>query len=194
MYSLYDLGLYLLIYSFLGWVVEAGYYAVTRRKFCNRGILSLPLIPAYGVTFDLLLLVLPTLAGHHILSFLAVMVVSAVVESIGDHFFHRVGPKIEWQSERSRLLSGSGRGLLSSAAVAAVYYLIYLVLHPLLMAGVLFLPDLLERVIVIVFLVLMGLDFAAVFYAVRTGDPTWYEERQADSGQGRLAAKLYNTI
>ena len=194
MYSLYDLGLYLLIYSFLGWVVEAGYYAVTRRKFCNRGILSLPLIPAYGVTFDLLLLVLPTLAGHHILSFLAVMVVSAVVESIGDHFFHRVGPKIEWQSERSRLLSGSGRGLLSSAAVAAVYYLIYLVLHPLLMAGVLLLPDLLERVIVIVFLVLMGLDFAAVFYAVRTGDPTWYEERQADSGQGRLAAKLYNTI
>ena len=66
MYSLTDLGLYLLIYSFLGWVVEAGYYAVTRRQFCNRGVLSLPLILAYGVTFDLLILVLPTLAGHHI--------------------------------------------------------------------------------------------------------------------------------
>lgn len=194
MYSLYDLGLYLLIYSLLGWVAEAGYYAVTRRKFCNRGILSLPLIPAYGFTFDLLLLVLPTLAGHHILSFLAVMVVSAVVESIGDHFFHRVGPKIEWQSERSRLLSGNGRGLLASAAVAAVYYIIYLVLHPLLMAGVLLLPELAERIIVIVFLVLMGLDFASVIYAVRTGDPSWYEERQAESGQGKLAAKLYNTI
>ena len=73
MYSLTDLGLYLLIYSFLGWVVEAGYYAVTRRQFCNRGVLSLPLILAYGVTFDLLILVLPTLAGHHILSFLAVI-------------------------------------------------------------------------------------------------------------------------
>ena len=95
MYSLYDLGLYLLIYSFRGWVKEAGYYAVTRREFCNRGILSLPLIPAYGFTFDLLLLVLPTLAGRHVLSFLAVMVVSAVVESIANHFFRRVGPKID---------------------------------------------------------------------------------------------------
>ncbi len=194
MYSLYDLGLYLLIYSFLGWVVEAGYYAVTRRRFCNRGILSLPLIPAYGFTFDLLLLVLPTLAGRHILSFLTVMVVSAVAESIGDHFFHRVGPKIQWQADRSRLLSGSGRGLLASAAVAAVYYIVYLILHPFLLAGVLLLPELLKRVIVIVFLALMGLDFAAVFYAMRTGDPSWYEARQAESNQGRLAAKVYSAI
>ena len=109
MYSWFDLGLFLLAYSFLGWTVEAGYYAVTRRQFCNRGILSLPLIPAYGFTFFLLILVLPTLAGRHILSFLATMVVSSVVESIADHFFRRVGPKIEWNQERSRLLSGTGR-------------------------------------------------------------------------------------
>ncbi len=121
MYSLTDLGLYLLIYSFLGWVVEAGYYAVTRRQFCNRGVLSLPLILAYGVTFDLLILVLPTLAGHHILSFLAVMVAASVVESIAEHFFCRVGPKIEWRAERSRLLVGTGKGLLASMSVAAVY-------------------------------------------------------------------------
>ena len=38
MYGFYDLSLYLLIYSFLGWAAEAGYYAVTRRKFCNREI------------------------------------------------------------------------------------------------------------------------------------------------------------
>lgn len=127
MYSLWDLGLYLLIYSFLGWVAEAGYYAVTRREFCNRGILSLPLILAYGFTFDLLLLALPTLTGRHVLSFLATMVASAVVESIADHFLRRVGPKIEWRAERSRLLSGTGKGLLASAAVAAVYYAVYLV-------------------------------------------------------------------
>ena len=107
MYSLTDLGLYLLIYSFLGWVVEAGYYAVTRRQFCNRGVLSLPLILAYGVTFDLLIL--------------AVMVAASVVESIAEHFFCRVGPKIEWRAERSRLLVGTGKGLLASMSVAAVY-------------------------------------------------------------------------
>ena len=135
MYSITDLGLYLLIYSFLGWVAEAGYYTVTRRQFCNRGVLSLPLILAYGVTFDLLILVLPTLADRHILSFLTVMVAAAVVESVADHFFRRVGPKIEWNQERSRLLSGTGKGVLASVAVAAVYYLVYLMIHPVLMAG-----------------------------------------------------------
>ena len=136
MYSFYDLALFLLIYSFLGWLAEAGYYAVTRRKFCNRGVVALPLVLAYGFTFVLLLILLPTLAGHHTLSFLATLVVSAVVERIGDHFFRRVGPKIQWNQERSRLLSGTGKGLLSSALVAAVYYLTYLIIHPLILAEV----------------------------------------------------------
>ena len=100
MYSFYDLALFLLIYSFLGWAAEAGYYAVTRRKFCNRGVVALPLVLAYGFTFVLLLILLPTLAGHHTLSFLATLVVSAVVERIGDHFFRRVGPKIDRKSTR----------------------------------------------------------------------------------------------
>ena len=194
MYSLTDLGLYLLIYSFLGWVVEAGYYAVTRRQFCNRGVLSLPLILAYGVTFDLLILVLPTLAGHHILSFLAVMVAASVVESIAEHFFCRVGPKIEWRAERSRLLVGTGKGLLASMSVAAVYYVVYLIIHPVLMAGVVLMPELLKRVMVIAVLVLMALDFSAVFYAVRTGDASRYERRQAVGKQGKLAAWIYNMV
>ena len=194
MYSWYDLGLFLIVYAFLGWLVEAGWYAVTRRQFCNRGVLSLPLIPAYGVTFDLLILVLPTLAGRPVLSFLAVMMVSAVVESISEHFFRRVGPKIQWTQERSRLFSGSGKGLLASALVAGGYYLVYLIIHPLLLAGALLLPELLKKILVIVFLALMGLDLAAVFYAVRTGDASRYEDRQAGSGQGRLASRLYNAV
>lgn len=193
-YSLTDLGLYLLIYSFLGWAVEAGYYAVARRQFCNRGVLSLPLILAYGATFDLLILVLPTLPGRHVLSFLAVMVASAVVEGVADHFFRRVGPKIEWSQERSRLLSGTGKGLLASAAAAAVYYVVYLIIHPAVMAGVLLLPELFKRIVVIAALVLMAVDFSAVFYAVRTGDISRYEERQAEGRQGKLAGWIYSAV
>ena len=194
MYSFYDLALFLLIYSFLGWLAEAGYYAVTRRKFCNRGVVALPLVLAYGFTFVLLLIILPTLTGHHIQSFLAVMVVSAVVERIGDHFFQRVGPKIQWTQERSRLLSGTGKGLLSTALVAGVYYLTYLIIHPLLMAALMLTPDLFRQAVVIVSFILIGLDFAAVFYAVRTGDASRYEERMADSNQKKLAGKIYTAV
>ena len=192
--SLYDLALFLLIYSFVGWAAEAGWYAVTRRKFCNRGILSLPLVLCYGFTFDLLILVLPTLAGHPILSFLAVMIITSVTEGIADHFFHRVGPKIQWQAEHSRLLSGTGKGLLASLAVSAVYYIVYLIIHPLLLAGVLLLPEPAKAVIVWIVLALIALDFAAVFYAVRTGDASQYQRRQAGGGQGKLAARIYNAV
>ena len=171
MFERYELALYLIIYSFLGWAAEAGWYAVTRRKFCNRGV-----------------------AGRHVLSFLATMVVSAVVERIGDHFFQRVGPKIRWDQERSRLLSGTGKGLLSSALVAGVYYLTYLIIHPVLTAGLTLVPGLLRQIAVIVTFLLVGLDFAAVSYAVRTGDASRYEERLAAGGQGRLAAHLYNAV
>ena len=41
-----DLAFYLQIYSFLGWCTEVLYYAVTRRKFCNRGVVALPLVLA----------------------------------------------------------------------------------------------------------------------------------------------------
>ena len=59
-----DLALYLLIYSFLGWCAEVLYYAVTKRRFCNRGFLTLPFLLSYGGAFDLLILTLPALAGH----------------------------------------------------------------------------------------------------------------------------------
>ena len=194
MYDFYELALYLLIYSFLGWAAEAGYYAVSRRKFCNRGVVVLPLVLSYGFTFVLLILLLPTLAGRPVLSFLATMVVSSVVERIGDYFFQRVGPKIRWNQERSRLLSGTGKGLLSSALVAGVYYLTYFIIHPFLLAGLMLVPDLLRQLVVIVCFVLTALDFAAVFYAVRTGDASRYEERLAGSGQGRLAGRIYNSV
>ena len=192
--TFYDLSLYLLVYSFLGWAAEAAWYAVTRRKFCNRGVVALPLVLAYGFTFVLLLVILPTLAGHHILSFLATMVVSAVVERIGDHFFQRVGPKIQWNQERSRLLSGTGKGLLSSALVAGVYYLTYLIVHPVLMAALMLTPELLRHIVVIASFALIGLDFAAVFYAVRTGNAAPYEELQAGSRQKKLAGHIYTAV
>lgn len=194
MYDFYELALYLLIYSFLGWAAEAGYYAVSRRRFCNRGVVALPLVLSYGFTFVLLILLLPTLAGRPVLSFLATMVVSSVVERIGDYFFQRVGPKIRWNQERSRLLSGTGKGLLSSALVAGVYYLTYFIIHPFLLAGLMLVPELLRQLVVIVCFVLTALDFAAVFYAVRTGDASRYEERLAGSGQGRLAGRIYNSV
>ena len=54
---------FLMIYSFLGWVMEVCIYAVTNHRFVNRGLLDLPFALPYGLTSLILLVVLPTVDG-----------------------------------------------------------------------------------------------------------------------------------
>lgn len=193
-YSWYELSFFLLVYSFLGWACEVAYYALTQKRFCNRGFISLPFIPFYGFTFLILVQVLPTVGSHHVFGFLITMVVAAVVENISNHLTGRVVTQMQLEPERNRLFSGSGKGLLFSTLIAGGYYLIYQVFHPVLLAFTMLVPELLIRIFVIVFGVLIGLDCLAIFYAIHTGDATWYNRRQEGNKQSKFAARLTETI
>ena len=185
-----DLALYLLIYSFLGWCTEVLYYAVTKRKFCNRGFLTTPFLLSYGAAFDLMILTLPALAGRYVVQFLFTMAIVSVSESFADHLNRRLGPNVNWGGERSRVLGGSLRGLISSAAVSAVFYMVYLVVHPLLLGLTSLLPVPVKTAVVWGLFALMAVDFAGVLYTLRTGGPRAYERREAGSSEGRIAGKL----
>lgn len=191
--KLFELSLYLLIYSFLGWLAEVIYYAATRKRFLNRGFTSLPLILSYGVTFALLTLVLPTLRGNHALALIGTTVIVAVVDNLVDWLTRRIGSKANWEPERNRLFSGNLRGVAASAAIAAVDYLIYLIVHPVLMGFVLLIPDLVLKIVVGALMALLVVDFASVAYAVRTG----HESRLEDESRGardRFAAKISSRV
>lgn len=164
-----ELVLYLMIYSFLGWCAEVLYYAVTRRKFCNRGILTLPFLLSYGTAFDLMILLLPALAGQPAVQYLFTLVAVSVTDSFADHLNRRLGPAVNWGKERPRILGGSLRGLLFSAAVAAAFYFVYLVIHPLLLALMLLIPELAKQVAALVFLVLAAADLVGVLATLRRG-------------------------
>ncbi len=185
-----DLALYLQIYSFLGWCTEVLYYAVTRRKFCNRGFLTTPFLLSYGAAFDLMILTLPALAGRYWLQFLFTMAIVSVSESFADHLNRRLGPKVNWGGERPRVLEGSLRGLISSAAVAAVCYITYLVVHPLLLGVTTLIPPLVKTIAVWGLFALMAADFSGVLYTLRTGGAPAYERREARSSEGRMAGRL----
>ncbi len=193
-YTWLDLEFFFLLYSFLGWAAEAACYAVLYRRFYNRGFLTLPFLPSYGLGAVLLLVLLPELEGSVPLQYLATLVTVSVVESIASYSIRRSGVKLRLAPERIRLFSGTGRGLLASALVAGGYYLIYLVVHPLMAALELLLPVLLVRIVVAVLLVLMGGDLILVTVAIRTGKVEAYEERQRASGQVKLAQKLTDSI
>ena len=73
---------YIIVYSVLGWIAEVGYCAVSKKQFHNRGFLTAPLIPSYGIAFGVLILVLPQLTWHYMLQFGVTLVVVAVMTEI----------------------------------------------------------------------------------------------------------------
>ena len=46
--TFYQILWYFLEYSFIGWVVEVVFHAVTKGKIINRGFLNGPVCPIYG--------------------------------------------------------------------------------------------------------------------------------------------------
>ncbi len=55
-----------MIYSFVGWVVEVAYHAVTLGKVVNRGFLNGPICPVYGVGVVLVLTVMQLLGDRNV--------------------------------------------------------------------------------------------------------------------------------
>ena len=100
--TLYQICIYFVLYSFIGWVIEVIFHAVTLGKVINRGFLNGPVCPVYGFG---MLAVLATAGGlKDVLGatsvdtvgfgwlFLGGVVLATLVELIAgyllDHFFH----------------------------------------------------------------------------------------------------------
>ncbi len=192
--SLLDLALYFLLYAFLGWTAETVYYAIARRRFCNRGILSLPFLLSYGLSFCILILVLPSLNGLPVLQFLTTLILTSVSESLAANLMLRAGPKFLWGTERERLFTGSRKGFLQALLVAGGYYFTYLLLHPLLMALLSLIPGLAKRLIVGVFSVLLLADLFSVLYTLRTGGTEKYQKLREHGQQSKLGRRLTGAV
>lgn len=188
-----DLALYLVVYGFLGWLVEVICYAATRRRFYNRGLLSMPLILSYGITFDLLIVILPTLHSHF-LRYLATLVIASVVESLNALVVRRAAPAVKWDPEWERLFTGTWKGTLASATVAGVYYLVYLMGQPLLMAGVELIPLLVKRAVVIAAAALIAADLVVAVCSLRSGRLEGFQQYQEDSRWRQLVQRVTRAV
>ena len=57
-FTLYQLFFYFIIYSVMGWIMETILCSYNEKKFVNRGYLSGPYCPIYGVGMCLIILTL----------------------------------------------------------------------------------------------------------------------------------------
>ena len=192
MYSLWELALYLILYSFAGWAVEMCYTAVRSRHFINYGFLNLPFVLPHGIAAVFLLAVLPTMPQNLLLQYIAAVMVCGLVWHLSEQFVINVG-RHSGLEHRHRMLFDSRNGLLFTLLNAAVYLTVYLVFQPLLHTVVMILPDLLVHITVIVWLVLIAADFITVLYTVRTSRVPEHGELVRENTL-RIADKMSNAI
>jgi len=192
MYSLWELALYLILYSFAGWAVEMCYTAVRSRHFINYGFLNLPFVLPHGIAAVFLLAVLPTMPQNLLLQYIAAVMVCGLVWHLSEQFVINVGRHSGFE-HRHRMLFDSRNGLLFTLLNAAVYLTVYLVFQPLLHTVVMILPDLLVHITVIVWLVLIAADFITVLYTVRTSRVPEHGELARENTL-RIADKMSHAI
>lgn len=192
MYSLWELALYLILYSFAGWAVEMCYTAVRSRHFINYGFLNLPFVLPHGIAAVFLLAVLPTMPQNLLLQYIAAVMVCGLVWHLSEQFVINVGRHCGFE-HRHRMLFDSRNGLLFTLLNAAVCLTVYLVFQPLLHTVVMILPDLLVHITVIVWLVLIAADFITVLYTVRTSRMPEHGELARENTL-RIADKMSNAI
>ena len=129
-YAVSILVLYLAIYSFIGWIAEVLYVFATSQKLENRGFLTGPFLPIYGVgALLLILLVLPYVTNPFLVFFASFLITTAlefVTHLALDKIFH-----IRLWDYSDKPFNIRGRVCLQNSLMFGVLGLLLIyVLHP----------------------------------------------------------------
>ena len=95
-YSFYELVWFFFVYSFAGWCGEVCAAAAERKRFINRGFVSGPLCPVYGIGAVSYAVFLPELADNLFFLFLGGMILGAFIEFVTGLLLEKIFHKKWW--------------------------------------------------------------------------------------------------
>lgn len=195
-YTYWELAMCLIIYSFIGWIVEVALVAIKERKFCNRGLLNMPFCIAYGITMDILIVLIPTIKSL-LGIMLTVWVVSSGVNVIAGFVVKRFTHSQIWDEEKASLFSGREFSILLSMVIAGGYLMGVLLLHPVVYLAIHMIPVIVAKVIVITVAILAVVDFITTCLVVRKASSEKRAvsyQKKAQRTKRHLSYGIYNFI
>ena len=167
--SLWNLIVYVMIYSLLGWIVEVCCHSIKNKKFENRGFLNLPFNISYGILAAVLVTALPTLEDRYLLQYIVALVAIVLVKNVTDFFIENIGRFETYEYIDEDNISNSIQ-FVSKFVLAAICLLIYVIVHPVVFGAIILLPEVMVKIIAIAFFAVVFVDFFGTVYAMRTGN------------------------
>lgn len=134
-YSLYEVLYYLFVYSFMGWCIEVLVMAFRTGRFCNRGMLPLPLCLPYGVAMVILIIGIPTLRGEYVMQALLYIIVTEVCAGVSNNVSEMISGRKIWDYHRYSLLSNGWKRFAFVGSAASVAWVVVRLVHPIVFLG-----------------------------------------------------------
>ncbi len=121
--------LWLMIYSFIGWVYESTICSIGHRKLINRGFLNGPYCPIYGTGAVLVLLVLGKIQNP-VLLFFAGAVLTCSLEYLTSWGMEKLFHARWWDYSKRKFNIGGRVCLIGAVVFGAFSVVLVLFLHP----------------------------------------------------------------
>lgn len=130
--SISNIFLYFIIYSFIGWIYESIYCSITEKKLVNRGFLTGPFIPIYGLGAVLIILLFYDRDYPWIIIFAFSMVLTSSLEYATSFLLEKIF-KARWWDYSNDPFNLNGRiYLLGTLIFSSMAVVTNNVIHPLI--------------------------------------------------------------
>lgn len=195
-YTWFELVLFFMIYSFLGWAAEVLFTSLRTGHFCNRGFLTGPWCLAYGLAMDIILVVVDTLGQRYVLQYVFCVITASLFAYVSGGMTEKITSKKLWDYELEFIFAGNKKGILFSLALGAVAMLLALVVHPAVFFLLSIVPDMILIIISFVLMAMVLFDIFMVSIAIRYKEKLSGKEAAGlvldlESGKKTLGEKIY---
>ena len=193
-YSFYELVWFFFVYSFAGWCGEVCAAAVERKRFINRGFVSGPLCPVYGIGAVSYAVFLPELADNLFFLFLGGMILGAFIEFVTGLLLEKIFHK-KWWDYSGILFNFEGYVCLRYSLLWGVFaVLMVLFVNPLLAVLLRLVPGIAGVVLLWGLSALLLVDGTGTALALLGMQKEARQVSEWTAGMGRLSRLLENRI
>ena len=150
-----------IILSFIGWLIEEGYALIKLRKFVNRGFFIGPIIPIYGASSIVFILLFQNLKVNIFILFLLTTITSFIIEYVTSFILEKTLDVKLWDyNKKDFKYSFKGRVALETLIPFGLLGVILLeFIHPYLFNLIGNFNDKTLYITAIVLLIIMIIDF-----------------------------------
>ncbi|MBO6243180.1 MAG: putative ABC transporter permease [Clostridia bacterium] len=154
----FEILMYFIIYSFLGWVMESIYRSVIERKLINTGFLAGPICPIYGIGANILILFFSFLEDKPIALFVASIIILTLWEYVVGVLLEKMFNTKYWDYSNHKI-NYKGRICLTNSICWGVLGVVFVkYLHPFIQKCILYVDRKILVCGVILFLIIAIID------------------------------------